>query len=991
MIINLPANKNVFPGVPKQRESNGTFDCIGMNTISYTQHKRENQLVSYNSFNTSKSLSYLHRYDRHWTKTNFPPPPPTRFSNKIVLIVDCCNLKVIHMNDRAARTLFDRQKFSDYFEAKLDRIVSPRYSTWAFDAASACQKALGAVIIATSDLIEIVDCKGDSLTVSAFVQKLTRPMSKRCLSLFAFERCHRFIATLILNIRTGLVIDFSHNTPSLFGKNMRNLSVNSLLYNVTLEDMIQLKPGSCMYVTGRSSSKNAFPITIVKEIKENVDNDELSSFELQVFTSISGLIIIDQNGHILDCNSTFLRIFLGHTDTTSTVINKNIKTLIPQYYDMITCNRNGSCEYSTLDGLTASISSDINDSISAARLTNSLAKDMYNSPSINSPPLKRRRQPSQSSNLPSTEYQHSPAKASTLAREVVLRQAARSSNTPISNGKTTSTPTRSESDQVLPGNGHYHCYCLHFNGSLLEAECLVSQIESERWALWICRSCQDPHTVELYLDSVPVDICLEESELQRGNPIPDIDTSYFSHYDNYVELQAGRLGPIFVAKKSKTVDERFVTKFFTKSELKPFDFCKSKHETLELREYHILSKIDHDHIIKCVDIFEDPHFYQLVVKRHGMDVVNFIALNPDMDEQLCSYMFNQLVDAVFYLHCNDIVHRNIRAENVLIDNKFYVKLIDFSYAHHVDYDDLPFVGSLDYCPPEILHGLRYKGKPGDIWSLGVTLFMLMFGFLPFKEPYTIIRSIRLLPNLTSEQMSDLFSDLFCPLPQTRITCEQLQIHPWVHQDVNIELYKWEDVVKRGDAQTHIDYQAFQCSPPVSHNSDNSEDQQSLKAYTGCSPVVDRRRRQSYSINSILNKTIDEYDLDADLNPIPHNVSNEQEDSQQVDRSITSFMRSLSDNLKKVKSFDSVENEKHHNNEHDEDTAYEEECYDGENCVDNIPVDEDISFSSFDETIKHDNDGRDIDVVAEENINSNHDSDHHNRCDENGESLASKNK
>lgn len=99
-------------------------------------------------------------------------------------------------------------------------------------------------------------------------------------------------------------------------------------------------------------------------------------------------------------------------------------------------------------------------------------------------------------------------------------------------------------------------------------------------------------------------------------------------------------------------------------------------------EVYLLSTLKHPNIVSVLDVFENEKFFQLVMEKHGsgMDLFEFIDRRPLMDEQLGSYIFRQIVNAINYLLELKILHRDIKDENIIIDQYFHVKLIDFGSA-----------------------------------------------------------------------------------------------------------------------------------------------------------------------------------------------------------------------------------------------------------------------------------------------------------------------
>ncbi|XP_053896406.1 PAS domain-containing serine/threonine-protein kinase isoform X2 [Malaclemys terrapin pileata] len=215
------------------------------------------------------------------------------------------------------------------------------------------------------------------------------------------------------------------------------------------------------------------------------------------------------------------------------------------------------------------------------------------------------------------------------------------------------------------------------------------------------------------------------------------------------------------------------------------------------QEIAILLKLQHPSIIKVLDVFENGHFFQLVMEKHGsgLDLFTFIDNQPDLDEPLASYIFRQLVSAVGYLHCRNILHRDIKDENIIIAEDFSIKLVDFGSAAYLEPGKLfyTFCGTIEYCSPEVLLGNPYQGPELEMWSLGITLYTLLFGENPFCELEETMEAVLNPPYRVSEDLMALVSGLLHAAPEQRTTLEKLVENPWVLQPVNLANYTWEEV------------------------------------------------------------------------------------------------------------------------------------------------------------------------------------------------------
>jgi serine/threonine protein kinase len=122
------------------------------------------------------------------------------------------------------------------------------------------------------------------------------------------------------------------------------------------------------------------------------------------------------------------------------------------------------------------------------------------------------------------------------------------------------------------------------------------------------------------------------------------------------------------------------------------------------------------------------------------DLFDFsIKLKQPMGEALGRHIFKQIVDSVSYLHNQaKIVHRDLKLENIVLDKNFQVKLCDFAMSKTIAEGSLTGVyysqvGSERYMAPEIIEGRAYKGASADVFALGVTLFALVTGVMPFDK------------------------------------------------------------------------------------------------------------------------------------------------------------------------------------------------------------------------------------------------------------------
>ncbi|XP_046965611.1 PAS domain-containing serine/threonine-protein kinase isoform X2 [Vanessa cardui] len=226
-------------------------------------------------------------------------------------------------------------------------------------------------------------------------------------------------------------------------------------------------------------------------------------------------------------------------------------------------------------------------------------------------------------------------------------------------------------------------------------------------------------------------------------------------------------------------------------------------------ELSLLLTLDHPNIVSVIDVFENEKYFQMVMEKHGagMDLFEFIERRPRLDEPLLSYIFRQIGQAVEYLHSLNILHRDIKDENVIIDNKFHVKLIDFGSATFMSKDTLfaTFYGTTEYCSPEVLAGNKYAGPELEMWSMGITLYVLTFFVNPFSDIEDTIQGPLTFPQVVSEDLEQLLRWMLCKEPLQRCTVAQLMAHAWLRQPVAIDNYVFQDVVdcERSHPSEHV--------------------------------------------------------------------------------------------------------------------------------------------------------------------------------------------
>ena len=204
-------------------------------------------------------------------------------------------------------------------------------------------------------------------------------------------------------------------------------------------------------------------------------------------------------------------------------------------------------------------------------------------------------------------------------------------------------------------------------------------------------------------------------------------------------------------------------------------------------EISITSTIDHPLIAKLYEVIDGSDGICIVSEYvGGRDLLHFINTHHSITEAQACKIFRQTLAAVKFLHKSHIAHRDLKPENILLDMNGNIRLIDFGFAKRWT-DHSVFTsrcGSLAYVAPEIITGKPY-GPAVDIWSLGVILYAMVSGELPFVGETTEEQLKRIAycePKINpafSNDLKHLLRGMLAKNSSARLTIEQIEMHPWM--------------------------------------------------------------------------------------------------------------------------------------------------------------------------------------------------------------------
>ena len=209
------------------------------------------------------------------------------------------------------------------------------------------------------------------------------------------------------------------------------------------------------------------------------------------------------------------------------------------------------------------------------------------------------------------------------------------------------------------------------------------------------------------------------------------------------------------------------------------------------QEVRIMEQFKHPNIASVQEIVYSNDFIFIIMDYYKRgELFSYILNSGYLSEMDIKKILKQLLEAVSYIHSKDISHRDIKPENILLDSDLVVKLADFGLCHETHCNLLLNTpcGSPFYASPEIIENKPYDGKKSDIWSIGIVLFTMATGTLPWintnqqKLFEEIIKVEINIPKLVSPPIQNLISLMIQKDPKLRPSAKELLNHPWLIED-----------------------------------------------------------------------------------------------------------------------------------------------------------------------------------------------------------------
>lgn len=283
------------------------------------------------------------------------------------------------------------------------------------------------------------------------------------------------------------------------------------------------------------------------------------------------------------------------------------------------------------------------------------------------------------------------------------------------------------------------------------------------------------------------------SGIQNYSMISCIGEGTFCNVYQGVRLQDGLVVAIKKVNLNHPLLQQNDTKF------------KKKISVLMNREADVLRPLAHPNIIKLYDTFEEENFTVLILEfAGGGELYARIKNGGTYTENDSRIIMKQLLEGVAYLHDRDIIHRDLKPENILFVDPSRIIIADFGLSRVISPDVMSNCGTLDYTAPEVLNAglakqFSHYDEKVDCWSIGVILYLLICGYLPFfsedENEHYLAEMILAgayefdLPywGHVTAACKNLISAFLMNDPQQRCSCKQALSHQWFEIPCSVKI------------------------------------------------------------------------------------------------------------------------------------------------------------------------------------------------------------
>ncbi|KAI1717205.1 protein kinase domain-containing protein [Ditylenchus destructor] len=266
---------------------------------------------------------------------------------------------------------------------------------------------------------------------------------------------------------------------------------------------------------------------------------------------------------------------------------------------------------------------------------------------------------------------------------------------------------------------------------------------------------------------------------------PKMDIKH--RFEITAKLGSGTYGKVSLAYDHK-MEREVAVKLIKKSAI------ENKQDLVRIRrEIRIMSMLKHPNIIQIYEVFENKDKIILVMEyASGGELYDYVSKFGSLPESEARRIFRQITSAVLYCHKHKVAHRDLKLENILLDANNNAKIADFGLSNYFNEKNLltTFCGSPLYASPEIINGTPYKGPEVDCWSLGILLYTLVYGSMPFdgRDFNRMVRQIKrgayYEPDAPSTA-SMLVRNMLRVNPDRRADIDDIASHWWLNLEENM--------------------------------------------------------------------------------------------------------------------------------------------------------------------------------------------------------------
>lgn len=238
------------------------------------------------------------------------------------------------------------------------------------------------------------------------------------------------------------------------------------------------------------------------------------------------------------------------------------------------------------------------------------------------------------------------------------------------------------------------------------------------------------------------------------------------------------------------------------------------------REIEVLKGINHENVVKLFDVIDGgDNLYLIMELATSGDLLDFINSRRYLSERVARKFFTDIVNGIEECHSLKIVHRDLKCENLILDANLNLKISDFGFARRTEGKHLEtYCGSYAYAAPEVILGHPYDGEAADIWSMGVILFAMLVGKLPFKDSdvrtlLSEISSCIVFPSRLGDEVKHLITSMLTFSVVDRAKLSEIKTHPWMKHSSSTKESVKKASVKESKTADIIDKQTKQVGSP----------------------------------------------------------------------------------------------------------------------------------------------------------------------------------